>query len=177
MGTFFKSKAFLFIVIFIVILGAVRVFRTVWSVGNNVGYAPEQPIPFSHKLHAGDNDIPCLYCHSNADNSKHATIPSLSTCMNCHSMVKTDSPLIQNLTKHFQEGTPIEWIKVHDLPDHVYFSHKRHVLRGIKCENCHGDVAGMNKIEQVETLQMGFCVNCHRQPENNAPTECSTCHQ
>lgn len=177
MFIFLKSKAFAFILIFFVLIGISHVVRMWLNVGNNVGYAPEQPIPFNHQRHVTENGIPCLYCHSNADNSKHATVPPLNVCLNCHSVVKTDSPHIQKLKAAYDAGTSIEWVRVHDVPDHVYFSHKRHVLRGLACENCHGDVANMKKIEQVETLQMGFCVNCHRKPENQAPTECSTCHQ
>ncbi len=142
--------------------------------GVNVGYAPTQPILFSHKKHAGDNQIPCMYCHANADKSRHATVPELSVCMNCHSVVKTDSPLIQQVQKAYKENKPIEWIKVHDLPDFVFFNHKRHMAKGIDCATCHGDVKNMDKITQVETLNMGFCVNCHR--ENKAPTDCYTCH-
>lgn len=145
-----------------------------YQVGDNRGYAPEQPIPFSHKIHAGDNKIACQYCHVDVDKSKHSSVPSMNVCMNCHTVVKTDSPLIQQLTKAYKEGKPIEWTKVHDLPDHAYFSHKRHIAKGIDCSTCHGDVTKDPVIGQKETLNMGFCVNCHR--DNDAPTECSTCH-
>src|SRR6476660_6218450 len=105
---------------------------------SNQGYAPEQPIPFSHKLHAGDNKIPCLYCHSAAEKSRHASVPSMNVCMNCHSVVKTDSPLIQKVRQAYAEGKVIPWIRVHELPDYVYFPHKRHVAKGVACEVCHG---------------------------------------
>src|SRR3954464_7944797 len=107
----------------------VAVSIIIWIIWNfpsasNQGYAPEQPIPFSHKLHAGDNKIPCLYCHSAAEKSRHATIPSLNVCMNCHSVVKVDSPYIQQIRKAYSDGKPIEWVRVHELPDYVYFPHK-----------------------------------------------------
>lgn len=160
----------------------------------NQGYAPEQPIPFSHKLHAGDNKIPCLYCHSAAEKSRHATIPSSNVCMNCHSVVKGDSPHIQKLKTAFAEGKPIEWVRVHELPDYVYFPHKRHVAKGIACETCHGNVKEMARVEQKEAMTMGWCMECHRGQttprhvllqtypnEKNphgpvAPVNCSTCH-
>ncbi len=167
----------------------------VFPSASNQGYAPEQPIPFSHKLHAGDNKIQCLYCHSNADKSRHATVPSLNVCLNCHTVVKTDSPYIQKIQKAFAEGKPIEWVRVHELPDHAYFPHKRHVAAGVACEVCHGDVAKMERVEQKAPLTMGWCMECHRgqttppevlsrmhpnmkNPKGPvAPVNCSTCHK
>jgi len=161
---------------------------------SNQGFAPEQPIPFSHKIHAGVNKIDCKYCHNAADKSRHATIPSVSTCMNCHRVVKTDSPYIQKITKAFHEGKPIEWVRVHELPDFVYFSHKRHVAMGVSCETCHGDVKTMDRVYQAAPLTMGWCMECHRgqttrreilmkvhpnmkHPQGPvAPTQCTTCH-
>ncbi len=175
---------------FFAIGGVLWVFPT----ASNQGYAPEQPIPFSHKLHAGDNKIQCLYCHSNADKSRHATIPSLNVCLNCHTVVKTDSPYIQQIQKAFAEGKPIEWIRVHELPDHAYFTHKRHVAAGVSCEVCHGEVAKMERVEQKAPLTMGWCMECHRgqttppevlakyhpnmkNPKGPvAPVNCNTCH-
>lgn len=164
----------------VLIFGIVVVLR---AVGNNTGYAPEQPIPFSHRLHAGDVKIPCLYCHTGADRSRHATVPSTDTCMNCHSVVKTESPHIQAIKKSFDAQQPIEWIKVHDLPDHVAFNHQRHLLfhlrkageKEIKCEECHGKVDTMERVTQVKTLMMGVCVDCHR--ERKVAVTCETCHQ
>ncbi|MBY0471688.1 cytochrome c family protein [bacterium] len=138
-------------------LGVVYVFPTV----SNQGYAPDQPIPFSHKLHAGANKIDCKYCHAAVETSRHATIPSMNVCMNCHSVVKLDSPHIQNLRKHFQEGKPVEWVRVHELPDYVYFPHNRHVAKGLACESCHGEVKSMDKISQFAKLNMGWCLKCH----------------
>lgn len=178
------------LVIVIIIIVAVTYFPT----ASNQGYAPEQPIPFSHKLHAGDNKIPCLYCHGGAEKSVHASVPAMNVCMNCHSVVKTDSPYIQKLRKLYQEGKPIKWIRVHELPDYVYFPHKRHVAKGVACETCHGNVAKMERIEQQQPLTMGWCMECHRgqttprdvllkvyphmkNPHGPvAPVNCSTCH-
>jgi Cytochrome c7 and related cytochrome c len=141
---------------------------------SNVGYAPQQPVPFSHKLHAGTRKIPCLYCHSNAERSRHATIPSTNVCMNCHLVVRTDRPAIQTVTKLYEEGKAIPWVRVHRVPDYVYFSHRWHVARGIACQTCHGQVQNMDVIRQAENLKMGWCISCHRQ--NKASQECNTCH-
>lgn len=161
---------------------------------SNQGYAPEQPIPFSHKLHAGINKIDCQYCHSSAQKSRHASIPSVSTCMNCHRVVKVGSPHIQKIHKAYNEGKPIEWIRIHELPDFVYFPHKRHLAKNIACETCHGDVKQMERVEQKSALTMGWCMECHRgettpkhvlkqaypnmkHPKGPvAPINCNTCH-
>lgn len=165
----------------IVLLGGVSVF--VWAltnnkvvIGYNQGYEPDQPIPFSHKLHAGQYKIDCKYCHTGVDKSRHASVPSLNVCMNCHMVVKTDSPWIKEITKHYYDNTPVAWQKVHLLPDHVKFNHASHIKAGKDCTTCHGNVQEMEKIKQVQSLSMGWCVNCHRQPENKAPLNCSTCH-
>jgi hypothetical protein len=141
---------------------------------SNVGYAPPQPVPFSHKLHAGTRKIPCLYCHANAERSRHATIPSTNVCMNCHLVVRTDRPAIQTVAKLYEEGKTIPWVRVHRVPDYVYFSHRWHVARGIACQTCHGQVQNMDVIRQAENLKMGWCISCHRQ--NKASQECNTCH-
>jgi len=141
---------------------------------SNVGYAPIQPIPFSHKLHAGTRKIPCLYCHSNAERSRHATIPSTNVCMNCHLVARTDRPAIQQVTKLYEEGKPIPWVRVHRVPDYVYFSHRWHVARGIACQTCHGQIQNEDVVRQAENLKMGWCISCHRQ--NKASQECNTCH-
>jgi len=149
----------------------------IFSPAKTVGYAPEQPIPFNHKIHAGDNKIDCRYCHAGVEKSAHATVPPSSTCMNCHGTlgIAKDNVHVKKLNKFHKENRPIEWIKIHDQPDFVYFNHSRHINRGVDCSQCHGNVAEMVKVKQVESLNMGFCVNCHR--ENNAPNDCSTCHR
>lgn len=162
---------------------------------SNQGYAPTQPIPFSHKIHAGDNKIPCQYCHSDVEKSRHASIPSTAVCMNCHKVVKTTSPLIQQVKKAWDEGKAIEWVRVHELPDFVYFPHKRHIAAGLACQTCHGEVETMDKVYQFGALTMGWCMECHRgrsTPSNvlegiaakgsphgegqAAPQQCTTCH-
>lgn len=148
-----------------------------WTPGDtvdNVGYKPTQPIPFSHKNHAGDRQIPCQYCHSSARRSSAAGIPPLNTCMGCHKLVGTDLDPIKDLTQHYQQNKPMEWVKVHDLPDFVRFTHKPHVAAGLECQACHGQVQTMDVVEQVAPLQMGWCISCHR--EKKASTECATCH-
>lgn len=158
-GTQKKLGVALSLLVGVFVLGGLARF---FPSASNQGYAPVQPIPFSHKLHAGDNKIACLYCHNAADRSRHATIPSLATCFNCHSAVKTDSPYIQKMKKALTEGKPIEWVRVHKLPDYVYFSHKRHVAQGVACEVCHGNVKAMERVEQKTALTMGQCMECHR---------------
>ena len=152
-----------------------------WSVGDNTGYAPVQPIAFNHQLHAGQMKIPCMYCHSGAYRSRSAVVPASNVCMNCHSVVATDKPEVQKVRAAYQEGKPIEWVKVHDLPDFVYFSHKRHISKGVACEECHGKVETMSRVRQVKSLKMGWCLECHRGKDaegkpRNGPTDCSGCH-
>lgn len=141
---------------------------------SNVGYTPKQPIAFSHKLHAGTRKIPCLYCHSNAEHSRHATVPSMNVCMNCHTVARTDRPAIKELTALWQADKPVQWIRIHRLPDYVYFSHRWHVAKGFTCQKCHGPVETEDEVRQYANLKMGWCIQCHRQ--NNASTECNTCH-
>lgn len=141
---------------------------------SNIGYAPTQPIPFPHKIHAGDNKIPCLYCHTNAERSRHATIPSVNICLNCHSVVALDKPGVQQLHKYADAGQVVPWVRVHRLPDHVYFPHKWHVAKGIACQRCHGKIEAMNVVRQDQPLKMGWCISCHRQ--NKVTTECNACH-
>lgn len=136
---------------------------------------PVQPIEFSHRVHAGENSIPCLYCHAHAQRSTVAGIPSVERCMGCHKITANDKPEVQKLATYWQEEKPVEWVRVYDLPDFVYFSHKRHVLAQIDCSNCHGRVAEMDRIYEVVTQDMGWCMNCHRAKE--ASLDCVTCHK
>ena len=144
------------------------------SIGYNKGYTPDQPINYDHSLHAGVYKIPCLYCHTNATRSRHATVPSLNVCMNCHIQVATDRPEIKKLQDHFNNDKAVAWNKVHLLSDFVAFNHKPHVRNGIACQSCHGPVEKMAKVKQFSDLSMGWCVDCHRR--NNAPLNCTTCH-
>jgi hypothetical protein len=132
-------------------------------------YGPKQPIPYSHKIHAGDYKIPCLYCHGSAEYSAHAEVPGLETCMNCHMQVKKDSPLIQQLTEAYNSNKPIEWVKVHVMPDYVQFQHNAHVQAGVECQTCHGPVEEMEKVYQYAGLNMGWCLDCHRNDNYVSP--------
>ena len=142
-----------------------------------VGYAPEQPIPFSHKKHAGIRKIQCKYCHSSIERSPHANVPSVQVCMNCHEYVKTDSPHIKKLKKAYDTGTPVQWVNVHVLPDFVYFNHEPHISAGISCEKCHGNIQNMTVVRQINSLTMGWCISCHREQKPPVSTDCSTCHR
>jgi hypothetical protein len=149
------------------------------TIGYNKNYAPDQPIPFPHDLHAGKYAINCTYCHSQVETTRHATVPDLNICMNCHLSVQVRPEAqkwIDQISTAYNNGESIAWQKVHLLPDHVKFNHAAHIKRGKTCNTCHGAVEQMPVLTQVQSLSMGWCVNCHRQPENNAPTNCSTCH-
>lgn len=139
-----------------------------YSVGIQQGYAPKQPISFSHKLHAGEYKIDCNYCHTGVNRGKSAHIPSANICMNCHGVIKKESPEIQKIYTSIENNQPIEWVRVHNLPDLAYFNHAQHVnVGGVECETCHGDVAKMEVIQQRSSLTMGWCIDCHRQTEVN----------
>ena len=131
----------------------------------NVGYQPKQPIPFSHALHVENVGLDCRYCHSNVEKAAHSNIPATETCMNCHKQIKTDPPHIKKLTKHYENNEPIEWVKVHMLPDYVYFNHAAHTTAGVSCVQCHGQVNKMDVVYQAKPLSMGWCLECHREPE------------
>ncbi|RMG68887.1 MAG: hypothetical protein D6715_01090 [Calditrichaeota bacterium] len=136
---------------------------------------PEQPIKFPHYIHAGKLGLDCKFCHQYVDKSIHATVPAMQICMNCHQTAAHDRPEVQKLLKYWENKEPIPWVKVHDVPDYVYFSHKRHIKAGIDCANCHGDMKVVRQVRQTRTLRMGFCVSCHRL--KGAPTDCWTCHK
>lgn len=125
----------------------------------------QQPVQFSHKHHVGDDGIDCRYCHTTVETSASAGMPPTQTCMNCHSQIWADSPYLEIVRASYRENKPIEWERVHDLPDYVYFNHSIHVNKGIGCSSCHGDIANMPAVYQVNTLQMEWCLSCHRNPE------------
>lgn len=125
----------------------------------------EQPVQFSHKHHVGDDGIDCRYCHTAVEVSSSAGMPSTQTCMNCHSQIWADSPYLEPVRESWRTGRPIEWNRVHDLPDYVYFNHSIHVNKGIGCSTCHGRVDLMPTVWQVASLQMEWCLQCHRAPE------------
>ncbi len=143
------------------------IFVEATSLGRQQYYQPDQPVAFSHKVHAGQNKIDCQYCHFTADKSMYAGIPPVETCMNCHSQVKKGKKTgIEEIAKIYaaiEQKKPIEWVKVHNLPDHVYFNHAQHVNVGkLECQQCHGEVEKMDEIIQVNDLSMGWCIDCHR---------------
>ena len=130
------------------------------------GYQPEQPVPYSHALHVGELGLDCRYCHNTVEKSNHAAIPPAETCMNCHAGIRTESDKLLPIREAFAGGDPVEWIRVHDLPDYVFFNHSAHVTRGIGCESCHGRVDQMEEVHQVKPLTMGWCLDCHRDPDS-----------
>lgn len=179
-----KNKKFILLIVLlsIIFLGSAG-WKGMWETGVHTGYQPVQPIKFSHQLHAGVNKIDCQYCHSGAFTSKNASIPSLNVCMNCHNYVTASekydgktSPEIMKIytaldynedTKQYGENTkPVEWIRIHNLPDLAYFNHSQHVsVAGIECQKCHGPIQTMEEVYQYSPLTMQWCINCHKQTE------------
>lgn len=155
--------------------------------------APKQPIAFSHTLHAGTNQIPCMYCHTSADKSVDAGIPPVQTCAGCHipggqPLLSADRPGVQQLVEYWREQRPIPWVRVYDLPDHAHFPHMRHVNAGLECQECHGAVETMDEVAVADaqgtgatygiarpnTLEMGWCIQCHQ--ARQVRTDCFVCH-
>jgi menaquinone reductase, multiheme cytochrome c subunit len=135
-----------------------------WPTVIDTGYQPVQPIPYSHKLHAGDMGIDCYYCHTTVYKANFAAVPAQVACMRCHSQVKKDSPRLEPLRKAAFEGTPIRWVQIHRLPDFVYFSHQAHLAAGVSCVTCHGRIDQMIEVHQEQPLNMAWCLDCHRNP-------------
>jgi nitrogen fixation-related uncharacterized protein len=133
----------------------------------DVGYRPNQPIEYSHKVHAGDLGMDCRYCHTTVEISSSANVPPTQTCMNCHTLVKPESEKLAPLMTSWQTGKPLEWVRVHMLPDYAYFDHSAHISVGVGCFSCHGNVAEMEKVMQVDPLSMSWCLDCHRNPEQH----------
>lgn len=139
-----------------------------YGIGVHTGYAPEQPIAFSHKLHAGEYEINCTYCHTGVYKGKQAGIPSANICMNCHNAIKRESPEIQKIYTALEKDQPIEWVRVHNLPDLAYFNHAQHTnVANLDCTNCHGEIPQMEVVQQAKSLTMGWCIDCHRQTNVN----------
>lgn len=131
------------------------------------GYAPVQPVPYSHKLHAGDLGLDCYYCHNTVYKAAYAAVPPTETCMNCHAQVKTKSPVLEKVRESYATGEPIQWVQVHRLADYVYFNHSAHVTAGVSCVSCHGRIDQMAVVKQEKPLNMGWCLECHRNPAPN----------
>jgi len=195
---FYRNKVYIALAILVLfIVGGFYLTEGAIGLGRQQGYQPQQPIFYSHKVHAGINQISCLYCHSNALASRHATVPPLNVCMNCHAAINdyTHGPKlyredgsevdgtgeIQKLysyvgydpktsTYHPENAKPVEWIKIHNLPDHVFFSHAQHTKAGkVQCQTCHGPIQQMDEVHQFAPLSMGWCINCHRTTKVDFP--------
>ena len=193
---FYRNKAYItMITLILFVIGGYYVVQGAIGLGRTKDYQPEQPIFYSHKVHAGTNQISCLYCHGGAWESKHAAIPSLNVCMNCHAAINEykgeklyredgkevdGTAEIQKLYsftgydakagKYTQPGKAVEWTKIHNLPDHVFFSHAQHIRAGkVQCQTCHGPIQEMNEVKQFAELSMGWCVNCHRNTKVDFP--------
>ena len=194
---FYRNKTYIAMAsIVFFVFGGYMVAKGAIGLGRQKDYQPEQPIYYSHKVHAGINQISCLYCHGNAWESKHAAIPSVNVCMNCHKAINTyeKGPKLYKengdevngtaeIAKLYQfagfdpnnpskwdpaKAKPIEWTKIHNLPDHVYFNHSQHIRAGnVQCQSCHGEITAMDEVKQVADLSMGWCINCHRQTNVN----------
>ena len=172
-GKIFKSDAVIIIVTALVIaFTAKTAIDGLYSIGVQQGYAPAQPIAFSHALHAGQYEIACQYCHTGVEIGKSANIPSANICMNCHTHIQNVggkegiSPEIQKIYNAVDNNQPIEWVRVHNLPDLAYFNHAQHVaVGGVECQTCHGPIQEMEVVGQHSTLTMGWCIDCHRQTE------------
>jgi len=137
--------------------------------------SPIQPIAFSHKIHAGDNAIPCLFCHRATPKSTVAGIPAVADCRACHLWIAKDKPEIKKLMTYWDKKEPIPWVRVFWVPDHVYFPHMMHIRAGLACAECHGEVAAMAQIVRKQKIEMGWCLKCHRQ--HKASIDCWTCHK
>ena len=132
-----------------------------------VGYMPGQPVAFDHSIHAGQLGMDCRYCHSFVEESPHSNVPTTQTCVNCHSQIQKDNPKLAPVRESMETGEPIEWVQVHQTPDYVYFNHSVHVARGVSCQRCHGQVNEMEVVEHAKPHSMGWCLDCHRNPEEN----------
>lgn len=142
-----------------------------------VDRAPAQPIEFSHRVHAGDHEIPCMQCHVYADRTPVAGVPPVDKCMGCHQVIAADRPEIRKLEAYWDAREPIEWVKVYNVPDFVHFTHKRHIQAGLQCQDCHGPVETMDRVERVNDPKMKWCVDCHKVHEVEHGLDCWTCHK
>jgi len=203
---FYRNKTYIAIAsILLFIIGGYYTTTAMINLNRQENYQPKQPIFYSHKVHAGVNQISCLYCHGNAWESKTAAIPSVNVCMNCHKTIqKYNGPELKDANGNVVNGTaeiqklyeyagfdptkadawdptkakPIEWVKIHNLPDHVYFNHSQHIRVGnVQCQTCHGEITEMHEVHQASPLSMGWCVNCHRETKVNFNTSSSSGNQ
>lgn len=165
-STNFLARLSIFGAVFILVAAVwvlAEINRSSWNTGQWT--ERQQPVQFSHKHHSGDDGIDCRYCHTSVETSASAGMPSTQVCMNCHSQLWADSPYLEPIRESWRTGKPIEWIRVHDLPDYAYFNHSIHVNKGVGCSSCHGKVDDMPLMLQASSLQMEWCLECHRSPE------------
>jgi hypothetical protein len=155
------------VVVVLALLAPVAVWYWFSPSFTDVGYQPEQPVPFSHRLHAGELDISCLYCHSTVERAAVASVPATRVCMNCHQLVARDRPSLEPVRGSASSGTPVQWVRVHKVPEYAYFTHAPHIAAGVGCSSCHGDVKSMDVVRQVEPLSMAWCLDCHRDPSRH----------
>ena len=182
----YTLKVRLPLILFVVAVSFLITFYAARPERDGVGYQPEQPINYSHKMHAGAMKIDCQYCHTGVTKQRQALIPSVNICMNCHSVARKDKPEIVKLRTFFETGKPLEWNRVHKVPEYAYFDHSVHVNAGIDCESCHGNVREMEKVKQMKAFTMTACLDCHRDPKKyvpyvkeikNGPQNCAACHR
>jgi hypothetical protein len=160
----YSRLSILAVVVLVAVLGGVVAMLHLSGYNTNQGMFVEQPVQFSHAHHVGGEGIDCRYCHTSVEESAFANIPATKTCMNCHSQIWTNAPILEPVRASFRDNTPLHWTRVHDLPDFVYFNHSIHVRKGVGCATCHGRVDKMPLMYQEASLQMNWCVNCHRNP-------------
>src|SRR3954471_5402254 len=162
------------IVVYLVVLGSIATAGVTYYMTpkyTRVGYAPVQPVPFSHAQHVQEVGLDCRYCHSNVDKSAHSNIPTAQTCLNCHKQIKANSPLLApvreayDVEKGVDTGKPVPWVWIHKTPDFAFFNHSIHVNRGVSCVECHGKINEMDTVRHEQPLSMAFCIECHRNPE------------
>lgn len=174
------------IIIFVALASLTFTFYISRAERDGVGYAPEQPIPYSHKLHAGTMGIDCQYCHTGASKSRHAMVPPLNTCMNCHAVARKNKPDIIRLTQAYNEGNLMPWKRIHKVPDYAYFNHSVHVNKNIPCQQCHGNIQEMDVVKQAHSWTMNNCITCHRNAPvilanipgiKAGPENCFACHR
>ncbi len=171
MPQIFKRGANLAPLLITIVLGAigaatVSAFTYYWTPKyTRVGYQPNQPVPFSHKVHTGQLGLDCRYCHSFVETAAHSNIPSAQVCMNCHSQIQKDNPKLAPVREAWETGKPVQWVQIHKTPDYVFFNHSVHINRGVSCVSCHGRVDKMDVVYQAESQTMVWCLDCHRNPE------------
>jgi hypothetical protein len=167
----YKPEVVLILVLCVAVVAALAVLGALYYPGD---IGAKQPIPFSHRVHAGDKQIGCLMCHPGAFTRAVAGLPPVETCMLCHSRIIVHYPQIEQVRRHYEQGQPIWWVRVSYIPDFVHFDHSMHLVSGVDCGACHGDVKAMDRLVLPQEFRMGFCIECHR--KNDATHDCFTCH-